>query len=198
MLSALLAGGFRVVNAVPAWIWLVVALLGWGAWQRHQAGVQAEAAKNAHSTALLSAARAQAEADARALEHKLSVNARKAADEQARRLAQTRAAAADAAAELERLRNIIQATGPAASNTDSNTSACRRSDDAAATYRQLFGACASAFAGMGRDAENLADQVAGLQGYIRATVPGVPDPPLPSAPASSASAAASAASQPAL
>lgn len=163
----------RLAGLVPGWAWLALALLAWGGWQRHQAREQTAAAEQARTSGVLAAARAQAEADARALEHTLTTNARKAADEQARRLARTRAAAADTAAELERLRHAMAATGPAAGDPGADPSACRRADETAATYRQLFGACAGQLAGMGRDAEDLADQVAGLQGYVRAVVPSV-------------------------
>lgn len=72
------------------------------------------------------------------------------------------AAASRARTELDGLRDAIYRSTPV---TQDPAATCRTDD--AATQRELFGQCASALVGMAAEADRLAANVVGLQGYVR-------------------------------
>lgn len=105
---------------------------------------------------------------ARAREQQLIAAKHKAEEDHAAFKLRTQRAVAGAQSELGRLRDVLAAREAAATATPSTGT-----DAAATTERQLFGQCAETLAGVAQQADQLAAQVTGLQGYVSAvcTVP---------------------------
>lgn len=145
---------WRVVFAV-----LIAVILAASHWKVYVAGknavlaqVQAEALSN--------------EQAARAREQQLVAAKHKAEEEHAAFKLRTQRAVAGAQSELGRLRDVL-ATRQAATTATPSTG----TDAAATTERQLFGQCAETLAGVAQQADQLAAQVIGLQGYIKNVCP---------------------------
>lgn len=137
------------------------ALSAWGTWQvqawRYDA--QISAMQEAHAVNLQAA-----EQGAREREQALN-QARQKAEERYVEEKRLAAVAADRArAELDGLRDTLYALDAPAAGQDP-AAACRT--DAGALERQLLGQCASALVGVAGEADRLAAQVLGLQGYVR-------------------------------
>lgn len=147
----LLILNWRVVFAV-----LIALTLATSHWKVYVAG------KNAVLAKVQADAMANEQA-ARAREQQLIAAKNKAEEDHAAFKRRTQRAVAGAQSELGRLRDVL-ATRQAAANA--TTSA--RTDAAATTERQLFGQCAETLAGMAQQADQLAVQVIGLQGYVSA------------------------------
>lgn len=142
---------WRVVFAV-----LIAVTLATSHWKVYIAG------KNAVLVKVQADAMANEQA-ARAREQQLIAAKHKAEENHAAFKRRTQRAVAGAQSELDRLRDVLtarQATADAAHSA--------RTDAAATTERQLFGQCAETLAGVAQQADQLAAQVIGLQGYVSA------------------------------
>lgn len=111
----------------------------------------------------------------RTQEAALQQKAERIAHETAQREAQLRAAVAAADARVRSLHTTIaQLNANAAALADlpgPGTGACTTAHpDAATTARELLGACSERYAAVAGTADQLADQVMGLQDYVRAVV----------------------------
>lgn len=96
-----------VLRAIPAWAWVLAALLAWGGWQRHQA--HAAAAALQHQTEEAAAARVRA-AEAAATETARRVTAQKGITDDAQTaLDAARRSAGSVAANAARLRAQLAA-----------------------------------------------------------------------------------------
>jgi len=101
---------------------------------------------------------------ARAREHELIAARHQAEEAYAALKRSTQRAVAGAQSELGRLRDTLaqrQREATSDATTEPGTHA------AATTERQLFGQCAETLAGVAQQADQLADQVSGLQSYVR-------------------------------
>lgn len=122
--------------------------------ERHLAEVERDQA-----TAL-----AAALARARAVETEWADGARKAAQTYARNIDQARGAAADAAGELDRLRDALAAGGAAAAPG----AAANPGADEAARARLVVGECAASLQAMAAAADEIGARLTGLQDYVQA------------------------------
>lgn len=127
-------------------------------WKAYVAGkntvlaqVKAEAMANEHA--------------AREREHVLVTAKQKAEEAYVTLKRDTQRAVAGAQSELGRLRVVLDARQRQA---DSTAPPLPGTDAAATTERQLFGQCAETLAGVAQQADQLAAQVSGLQGYVSA------------------------------
>lgn len=137
------------------------ALAAWGVWQvqawRYDARISAM--QEAHAVSLQAAEQA-----ARDRELALNQARQKAEERYVEEKRRAAVAAGRARSELDGLRDTLYALGAPAAGPDSPT-ACRT--DAGALERELLGQCASALVGVAGEADRLAAQVLGLQGYVR-------------------------------
>ena len=143
---------WRVVFAA-----LVLAILATSHWKAYVAG----------KSAVLTQVKAEAMANERAArerEHALLADKQKAEEAYVTLKTNTQRAVAGAQSELGRLRVVLDARREAAATASTATGV----DAAAAPERQLFGQCAETLAGVAQQADQLATQVSGLQGYVRA------------------------------
>lgn len=104
----------------------------------------------------------KAEQAARDREQALSVFRKQAEEKYVQEKNRAAAAASRARTELDGLRDAIYRSTPVSQDP---AAACRTDDTA--TQRELFGQCASALVGMAAEADRLAANVVGLQGYVR-------------------------------
>lgn len=137
------------------------ALASWGTWQvqawRYDARISAM--QEAHAVSLQAA-----EQGAREREQALNQARQKAEERYVEEKRLAAVAAGRARAELDGLRDTLYTLdAPAAGK--GTTPACRV--DAGAIERQLLGQCATALVGVAGEADRLAAQVLGLQGYVR-------------------------------
>jgi Tfp pilus assembly protein PilV len=142
---------WRVVFAV-----LIAFTLATSHWKVYNAGKHATLAK-VQADAIAN------EQAAREREQQLVAAKHKAEEEHAAFKRRTQRAVAGAQSELGRLRDTLAERQAAATATSSTGT-----DAAATTERQLFGQCAEALAGVAQQADQLATQVTGLQGYVSA------------------------------
>lgn len=142
---------WRVVFAV-----LIALTLATSHWKVYIAG------KNAVLAKVQADAMANEQA-ARAREQQLIAAKHKAEENHAAFKRRTQRAVAGAQSELDRLRDVLAARQATADAAPSD-----RTDGAATTERQLFGQCAKTLAGVAQQADQLAAQVIGLQGYVSA------------------------------
>lgn len=137
------------------------ALAAWGTWQvqawRYDA--QISAMQEAHAVSLQAA-----EQGARQREQALNQARQKAEERYVEEKRLAAVAAGRARTELDGLRDTLYALGAPATGQGATT-ACRT--DAGALERQLLGQCATALVGVAGEADRLAAQVLGLQGYVR-------------------------------
>lgn len=137
------------------------ALAAWGAWQvqawRYDA--RFSAMQEAHAVSLQAAEQA-----AREREQALNQARQKAEERYVEEKRRATVAAGRARTELDGLRDTLYALGAPAAGQDP-AAACRT--DAGALERQLLGQCAAALVGVAGEADRLAAQVLGLQGYVR-------------------------------
>ena len=157
-----------LLRAVPAWLWVVMALGLWGGWQRHQATSQAKARAQAEQTAALATAAEAAQRRVREAENRINNKARKATDD-AHRLAAVAAADADAArTELERLRLALPSATAASGASAPATPA---SGPDAATTDRVVAACAAELVAVATNADACGARLSGLQAWVRAVLP---------------------------
>lgn len=134
-------------------------LAAWGTWQ-------VQGWRYTGQIAQIQKAQAQqlqkAEQAARDREQTLSVFRQQAEEKYVQEKNRAAAAASRARAELDGLRDALYRSTPVAQDP---TATCRT--DGTATQRELFGQCASALVGMAAEADRLAANVVGLQGYVR-------------------------------
>ena len=135
------------------------ALAAWGTWQvqgwRYTS--QIDKIQKVH------AEQAQkAEQAARDREQALSVFRQQAEEKYVQEKTRAAAAASRARTELDGLRDAIYRSTPVAQDPGAT---CRIDDSA--TQRELFGQCATALVGMAAEADRLAANVVGLQGYVQ-------------------------------
>lgn len=115
------------------------------------------------ATAAIQAQTLANEKAARAREQDLIAAKHKAEEDHAALKLRTQRAVTGAQSELGRLRDALTTRQASATATPSTGT-----DAAAATERQLFGQCAQTLTGMAQQADQLATQVSGLQGYVSA------------------------------
>jgi len=152
----------RLLGLIPPWVPLavvgvLVGLLGVQtvrlAWvQAEFASYQADVAENTR----------KAEAAARAKEKTMRADADRIANEQAKKEAELLARAEHADAVAGGLRDEIERLNAGPTPADSTAAALTGQARAA---RKLLGACANEYRRMAKDADELRDQVSGLQGY---------------------------------
>jgi DNA anti-recombination protein RmuC len=142
---------WRVVFAV-----LIATILAASHWKVYVAG------KNAVLSQVQAKAMANEQA-ARAREQQLVAAKHKAEEDHAAFKRRTQRAVAGAQSELGRLRDTLAIRQAAATATPS-----AGVDAAAAPERELFGQCAETLAKVAQQADHLAAQVIGLQGYVSA------------------------------
>lgn len=102
---------------------------------------------------------------ARAREHALVIAKQQAEESYVTLKRNTQRAVAGAQSELGRLRVVLDARQREATSTATTSTG---TDAATAPERQLFGQCAETLAGVAQQADQLAAQVSGLQGYVSA------------------------------
>lgn len=149
---------------------LAAALYGWHAWAVHSARVDGRAEVQATWDAAELTRAGIAQQAAEATKSKEATHARELAKQRTLRTlsAAVAASAVDAArTELDRLRSVI-ATQPGCGGVPEVPAAGRGTDGAASSPGQLLGACAAEFAAVAADADRLAWQVSGLQGFVGA------------------------------
>lgn len=165
-LSRFWLGAIELLSRLPAWVWLVGALLCWGAWGHHQQAVTL-AEKQA---ATLAAARAATNASekARATEQQLNNRVQEISDELTQAQTQRDAAARDAA---RRLRDLA-----AAKRTGSATAAACASYEGPAVA-VVPDQAREALIDLARDADEVTGQLVACQAYVRNVVqPGAAQP----------------------
>jgi len=141
---------------------IVSALLAaWGTWQVQGWRYTSQIAQiqKVHAEQLQ-----KAEQAARDREQALSVFRKQAEEKYVQEKNRAAAAASRARTELDGLRDALYASRPGPASQDA-AATCRTDDTA--TQRELFGQCASALVGMAAEADRLAANVVGLQGYVR-------------------------------
>lgn len=143
---------WRVVFAA-----LILATLAASHWKAYVAG------KSAVLTQVKAEAMANEQA-ARAREQALVIGKQQAEEAYVTLKSNTQRAVAGAQSELGRLRVVLDARREAASTAATGTGV----DASPAPERQLFGQCAETLVGVAQQADQLAAQVSGLQGYVRA------------------------------
>ncbi len=164
-----LAPVLSVARAVPVWVWIVVACLAWGGWQRHQAKTQERAAAAAEQRAAVEKATADAQALARQTEQQWAANVRSAADAYTANLTRARAGADAARSELDRLRAVVAGTAAAPASGSASGAAAAGGSDGAAQLRVVVGQCAAALQALAGHADQCEARVKGLQDYVRGT-----------------------------
>lgn len=160
-----------IASKVPVLVWVLVACLAWGGWQRHRATSATKAAAVAEQRAAVESATAAAEALARQTEQQWAANARSAADAYTANLTRARAGADAARSELDRLRAAVAGTAAAAASGSASGPAAAGGSDGAAQLRIVVGQCAAALQELAGTADRCEARVKGLQDYVRATRP---------------------------
>lgn len=157
-----------ILKAVPAWVWVVVAVLAWGGWQRHRAISAAEARAHAEQAAAVHAATAAAQAAARASEAALNESARRAADAYQANLSRVRRDADAVRSERDRLLDAVATAGTCPASPGA---AAASGVDAAAGLREVVRQCVGALAQVAEAADASDARLTGLQDYVRAVLP---------------------------
>jgi hypothetical protein len=160
-----------ILGRIPAVAWLVIVLLAWGTWNRHQARTEQARAAAATEAAQQHAAAAKGERDAREFEHQSAVKAQENADAYAKERTRAAAAAAGARSELDRLRDALAA--PAASASAAATGAACGTDGAA-ELRAMVRSGAEALSAMATACDAEESKLKALQGWVRSTRGGSP------------------------
>ena len=164
-------------NLIPPWAWAaalaaaVATLYGWHAYTVHSARTEGRAEVRAEWNAAELTRAGIAQQAAEATKAKEATHARELAKQRAQRTlsAAVAASAVNAArTELDRLRSDI-ATGAGGCAVPSDPAAGLGIDDGPTRAGELLSACAGELASLAADADRLAGQVSGLQGYVGAT-----------------------------
>lgn len=142
------------------------ALAAWGTWQVQgwRFHTQIAQIQKAHAELLQ-----KAEQAARDREQSLSVFRQQAEEKYVQEKIRAAAAASRARTELDGLRDALYRSSSVAQDPGT---ACRA--DGPAPERELFGQCATALVGMAAEADRLAANVVGLQGYVKAVCAAAP------------------------
>lgn len=155
-----------LLRVVPPLVWVVVACLAWGGWQRHRAISATKAAAVAEQRAAVEAATSEAERKAREQEQTYADNARTAADTYAANLKRARASGDAARRELNVLFDLV--ASPASPGGAASGAVPGRGADDTAALRVVVGECAAALSQVAEVADDREAHVKGLQDYIRA------------------------------
>jgi hypothetical protein len=114
-----MTAALALLAKIPAWVWIVTALVGWGAWGHHRAGTLADDLKATKATLATTQTTLDDERKVRDEEHRRMEAQAKVAADQARKAAEDRAAAAkdralagDASAAARKLLDYVQRTSP--------------------------------------------------------------------------------------
>lgn len=166
--------GLWWVKPVIYAVFLAVMFGGFAMFVSHERSIGA-ATKAAAMQKSYDAGVAKAAADAKALFQAQQSAADKAHAQDIQRADAQTAAAAAAHTELERLRVRLSRTGPAASSPTNPTGP---STDATAVAYGLLSECSGRYEEVARDAGRYANQVIGLQGFVRADQIGDGGPPV--------------------
>lgn len=164
-----------MLRAVPLGVWVFVAVLAWGGWQRHRAISATEARAAAEQAAAVSAATVAAQAAAREREHALNTSAQEAADAYRAREARLRRDAAAVRSERDQLLDAVATAGACPAGAGASAAG---GVDAAAGLREVVRQCVGALAQVAEAADASDARLSGLQDYVRA----VGLAPAPSAP----------------
>lgn len=164
-LLALAKPVLAILRAVPLGVWVFIAVLAWGGWQRHRATSATEARAVAEQAAAVSAATAAAQAAAREREQALNAKAQEAADAYRAREARLRRDAAAVRTERDQLLDAVSTAGacPAGAGASAAGGA-----DAAAGLRAVVRQCVGALAEVAAAADASDARLSGLQDYVRA------------------------------
>jgi hypothetical protein len=154
-----------VLRAVPLGVWVFIAVLAWGGWQRHRAISATEARAQAEQAAAVHEATAAAQAAARELEHALNTKAKEAADAYRAREARLRRDAAAVHTERDRLLDAVAAAGACPAGPGASAPG---GVDAAAGLRDVVRQCVGALAQVAAAADASDARLSGLQDYVRA------------------------------
>ena len=158
-----------LLRGVPILVWVVIACLAWGGYQRHNAKTQTSARAAAEQAAAVQAVAAAEQAKAREREAELNEATRKAADAYRSDLARRAAAAAAVRADRDRLFDAVAATPGAC--PAGPPSATASGVDGAASLRIVVRECAAALQTVAEAADAAGARLTGLQDYVRATRP---------------------------
>lgn len=189
-----MSAALLMLRKVPAWAWVVAALVAalfalvvvqTVRLSRAQVALANEVAAHAKTrgawdaqVALLERT-AREEADLQREKERLKNRAnQKVIDDLRQDAARQRMAAAGARSELDRLRAHLSAADPAGGDQASRyPAACGRAHDRATALGGILEQCASRYAGLAEEAGRLSGQVRGLQDYVRDVVHGKPSAP---------------------
>jgi len=164
-----LAPVWAVLRGAPVLVWVVIACLAWGGYQRHNAKTQTAARAAAEKAAAVQAVAAAEQAKAREREAELSEATRKAADAYRSDLARRAAAAAAVRADRDRLFDAVAATTGTCAATPG--AAAASGTDGAAALRVVVRECTAALSQVAEAADAADARLIGLQDYVRATRP---------------------------
>lgn len=165
----LLSGALKIIRAVPVWVWVVVAIAAWGAFQKSAATRATKAAEQAKASAQQHAATSEAERKAREIEARLADQSRKAADAYNAQVTAARRSAAAARTELDRVRDAIAATPGFC--PPANGAAATGGTDGTANLRQVLRECVGTVQTLAEAADADAAKLTGLQDYVRSIKP---------------------------
>jgi hypothetical protein len=154
-----------LLRCVPAWLWLVLAILAWGGVQRCQGKAAAARVAVAERGQAVAQATAAGQLAARQAEQRNNKRVREVADAAHQKVLAAHEAAAAAAGELERLR--AQTAGAGSGGATETGAAAGGSDDAAAA-RAVVGSCAIRLLEVATAADTCAARLTGLQDYVSA------------------------------
>jgi predicted negative regulator of RcsB-dependent stress response len=145
-----------IVRVVPIWVWVLVAVLAWGGYQKWSATRATKAATEAVE-------RAAAEASAREDEQKFAIAAREASNAYAKNTAAVRRAAIAARTERDKLLNDF-------ANVQACPSATAASGvDGTAAMRAVLGSCTGTLQELAETADTDAARLKALQDFVRTT-----------------------------
>lgn len=127
-----------ILRRVPVWVWVVLALLAWGGFQRHSAkAAERKASQLREAVVQREAAEAKAAADQRAAQLEAQ---RKVIDDATQRAAREAADAATARTALQRLRASLAAGAANAASAPASASS-QAAGASSAVLAELLGQC---------------------------------------------------------
>lgn len=159
-----------VIRLVPVWVWITIALLAWGGWNRHRATTATKAAAAAEQRAAVEAATSEAERKERQKEQQYAENARLAAEAYSANLSKVRASGDAARRELGVLLDMVSKPTAPASGAGSSPPASGGTDEAT-KLRTVLGECARAIQTVAEAADSDAARLKGLQDYVKSIKP---------------------------
>lgn len=164
-----LAPVWAVLRGAPVLVWVVIACLAWGGYQRHNAKTQTAARAAAEKAAAVQAVAAAEQAKARAQEQAWTTATLEAADAYRSNLALAQRRAAAARTDRDRLLDAVAAAPGAC--TAAQGAAAASGIDGAAALRVVVRECTAALSQVAEAADAADARLIGLQDYVRATRP---------------------------